>query len=219
MDHYIAVHARAHSVLLLDCRTLTHRLIPLPERHSDRGVQFDGEAFDRRRASTTGAVPNAEAAVAKLHERNAERQQRCRDAELPQLEEAREGLGDLLFRRARHIVTENSRVIRAPLPHSRQTISRHSDHSWPTPIEACVTITRCSVRELDLLVDAATGRPGVFGARLTGGGFGGCTVNLVHAGSVEAFRCAISTSYESSTGIRPDILISEAADAGGPVDA
>jgi galactokinase len=68
-----------------------------------------------------------------------------------------------------------------------------------------------SCKELDLLVDLAASSPGVYGARMTGGGFGGCTVNLVRTDCATAFKANIGLRYEEATGIAPDIYVCEPA--------
>ncbi len=73
-----------------------------------------------------------------------------------------------------------------------------------------------SCAELDLLVETALDIDGVFGARLTGGGFGGCTINLVRTGAVGSFSEVLAAKYEKSTGIRPTIIIAEAGPGVGP---
>jgi galactokinase len=73
-----------------------------------------------------------------------------------------------------------------------------------------------SCSELDLLVNLAEYEPGVYGARMTGGGFGGCTINLVKKAYVDAFEAAICQGYEKQTGIQPDIYICAAADGVSP---
>jgi galactokinase len=74
-----------------------------------------------------------------------------------------------------------------------------------------------SVPELDALVDIATATPGVIGSRMTGGGFGGCTVNLVRSGSVDAFRATIEREYPRRTGREPRIWEVDAVDGAGPL--
>jgi galactokinase len=69
-----------------------------------------------------------------------------------------------------------------------------------------------SCRELDIMVEVAEGLPGFFGGRMTGGGFGGCTVNLVAANEAHAFRDEIAKRYQRQTGISPDIYICSPAD-------
>jgi galactokinase len=68
-----------------------------------------------------------------------------------------------------------------------------------------------SCKELDLLVDLASSTPGVYGARMTGGGFGGCTVNLLRSGCTAAFQAHIVQAYRDATGIAPDIYVCEPA--------
>jgi galactokinase len=216
MDQYTAVHARAGAALMLDCRALQHRQIPLPPdvrivacnsmiRHSIAGGEYN-----TRRAECA-------AAVLKLKERNPAVTS-LRDVDLPCLEAARETLGDRLFRRARHVVTENARVIVAA-----DALDRHDLSSLGPLLAASHRSLRddyeVSIFELDLLVDAAVESPGVHGSRMTGGGFGGCTINLVDESAVEEFRSRITNRYESATGLKPDIFVSRSADAAGAVDA
>jgi galactokinase len=74
---------------------------------------------------------------------------------------------------------------------------------------------KVSCRELDIMVESAEGLPGFWGGRMTGGGFGGCTVNLVNASDAKAFATKIAESYTQATGIRPDVYICFAADGAG----
>jgi galactokinase len=69
-----------------------------------------------------------------------------------------------------------------------------------------------SCKELDIMVDIASALPGVYGARMTGGGFGGCTVNIVRNESVDAFQTQIAARYENATGRNPAIYITGAAE-------
>ena len=130
-----------------------------------------------------------------------------RDVDLPRVEAARADLGDVLFRRARHVVTENARVLEAAdaleggNPRALGPLMAASHRSLRDDYEV-------SVRELDILVEAASGSPGVYGSRMTGGGFGGCTVNLVHEEAVDEFRSRIAASYEAATGLTPDVYVS-----------
>ena len=74
-----------------------------------------------------------------------------------------------------------------------------------------------SCAELDTMVEAAAQQPGVYGARMTGGGFGGCTINLVRTDAVERVRDAVSSDYKRATGITPQIFVSSAAEGAGEV--
>ena len=74
-----------------------------------------------------------------------------------------------------------------------------------------------SCPELDLMVEIALKLRGVFGARMTGGGFGGCTVNLVSADAVEEFQRTVKREYQAATGLEPDIYLCTAADGAAEV--
>jgi galactokinase len=214
MDHYTALHARVGTALILDCRRLQHRLIPFPAelrivacnsmvRHSIAGGEYN-----RRRIECAEAVATLKKWGSRIDS--------LRDAHLPGLEDARESLGDLLFRRARHVVTENVRVIRAAWALEAHDLAMLADLMAESH-RSLRDDYEVSVRELDLLVEAAAGGPGVHGSRMTGGGFGGCTVNLVHQDAIEAFRAQITARYEAATGVRPETYVSGAAGAAGAV--
>ncbi len=74
-----------------------------------------------------------------------------------------------------------------------------------------------SCKELDLMVDLANQLPGVYGARMTGGGFGGCTVNMVEANAVDEFTAGVASRYKSATGLQPEIYVCTAADGASEV--
>jgi galactokinase len=210
MDQYTAAHARAGHALLLDCRALEHRHVPLPPevrivacnsmvRHSIAGGEYN-----ERRAECAQAV----AVLKRLHPGIAT----LRDADLAQVEAARAELGDVPHRRARHIVTENRRVLSA----AAALEARDLERLGPLMAESHRSLRddfEVSVRELDELVAAASTVPGVIGTRLTGGGFGGCTVNLVHESAIVAFRRVVTERYHAATGLMPDVYVSGPGDA------
>jgi galactokinase len=155
--------------------------------------------------------------VATLRERDP-RVTSLRDVDLATLESAREQLDPLIFRRARHIVTENARVTAAAAALESGNAAKlgslmaESHRSLRDDFEV-------SVRELDVLVAIAQKQKGVIGSRMTGGGFGGCTVNLLQNESVDEFRDSIVASYERETGIRPEVYVIESAGGAERVDA
>jgi galactokinase len=117
----------------------------------------------------------------------------------------------LLFRRARHVVSENARVLDAAA-----ALERHDAERFGQLMNASHDSLRddyeVSSPELDAMVEIARTCDGVFGARMTGGGFGGCTVNLVAAAAADAFRARIVQAYRARTGITPELY------DGTPVD-
>jgi galactokinase len=126
-----------------------------------------------------------------------------------QLESRRTDLPDLIYRRCRHIVSENDRVLR--------TADAMQSGDLKT-VGSCMAESHLSMkndyeiscRELDIMVEIASRRGGVIGSRMTGGGFGGCTINLVHTDSVEQFSKEIQSAYHQATGMTPEIYVSAA---------
>ena len=120
------------------------------------------------------------------------------------------GLDPQVYRRRRHVVTENARVLEA-----REALLGGDLHRLGRLMAESHRSLRddhqVSCRELDVLVDRALGAPGVHGARMTGAGFGGCTVNLVDAGEVSSFCATVAGGYLAATGKDPEILVCEVA--------
>ena len=208
MDQYVACHAEAGFALLLDCRTVAHRLIATPDdvvivacnsmvRHSIAAGEYN-----RRRQECA-------AAVATLASRDRQILS-LRDVTPEFLEDSRANLGDLLYRRVRHVVTENARVEQLATALAERHVSAiaslmaESHRSMRDDYEI-------SCPEIDFLVDRASTLEGVYGARMTGGGFGGCTVNLVHDSAVGDVVERLSTEYRARTGIRLEAYVSDAA--------
>ncbi len=133
-----------------------------------------------------------------------------RDATEAQLMDCRQQMPDNIFRRCRHIITENKRVELAALA---------LEHGDLPAFGALMAEAHRSIRddfevsciELDTLVAIASGIPGCYGARMTGGGFGGCTVNFVEEGQAEQFRETIHAAYRAATGIDADIYLCRAS--------
>lgn len=209
MDQFVSVHGRKDHALLLDCRSLTHRHQPIPEevrlvicntmvRHSVAG----GEYNQRRQECEAGAKFFAERKPGV---------KALRDVSPDDFQQYGESLPEAIRRRCRHVITENARVGQAAEALERQDmrlfgeLMRDSHASLRDDFEV-------SCRELDVMVELAGKIEGVYGARMTGGGFGGCTVNLVEHGEVENFRSKVCEGYERATGHRPEIYVCTAAD-------
>jgi galactokinase len=133
-----------------------------------------------------------------------------RDVTIEQLEEFGRDLPEVVYRRCQHVITENARVLAAGDALERRDLKRfgelmaESHRSLRDDYEV-------SSRELDLMVELARKVEGVYGARMTGGGFGGCTVNLVDTGQVEQFKQSVPKEYRHVTGLRPEIYVCEPA--------
>jgi galactokinase len=139
-----------------------------------------------------------------------------RDVTLHELEQHRARMSEAIYRRCRHVVTENERVhgfVAALQDGDTDALGRlmaDSHRSLRDDYEA-------SCAELDLMVDLARRQPGAIGARMTGGGFGGSTINLVNATDAAQFQRGIGAAYFAATGLRPDIYVCKPAPGAGPV--
>ncbi|MBI1874695.1 MAG: galactokinase [Acidobacteria bacterium] len=214
MDQFVACHARAGTALRLDCRSLEYGLVPVPPyvrlvacNTMVRHRLAEGE-YNRRRAECEASVLRVASITPGMRS--------LRDVDPAWLDAHGHEIPDRLLRRARHVVTENVRVLEAA-----EALGRHdlgavgvlmadSHRSLRDDFEV-------SCPELDLMTDLARAVPGVFGARMTGGGFGGSTVNLVHEDAVDELCRHVATKYERETGRRPDIYATQAGDGAGRV--
>lgn len=209
MDQFVAIHAKRGHALLLDCRALTYQHQPLPEgvalvicdsmvRHALAG----GEYNLRRKECEAGAQFFA---VRKPGVRA------LRDVAMEDFRKFEADLPEPVRRRCRHVIAENARVLEAAEDLKRHNLQRcgelmHASHA------SLRDDFQVSCRELDMLVELACKIKGVYGARMTGGGFGGCTINLVESGEVDSFRAKMAEGYERATGTRPEIYVCSAGD-------
>lgn len=200
MDQFASALGEDGSALFIDCRSLECEAVPLPVGVAIAVVdskvprKLGDTAYNRRREECAEAAQAL--GVASLRDAD--------EAMLPALP------GDLL-KRARHVIAENARVLAAVQAlragdleamgrlMAESHASLRNDFAVSTP-------------ELDLLVDLATRADGVIGARMTGAGFGGCTVNLVRENAVDQFEGAIVNEYEQQTGLRAEVHICRAVD-------
>ncbi|HUS68568.1 MAG TPA: galactokinase [Kofleriaceae bacterium] len=210
MDQFIAGLGRAGHALLIDCRSLESTLVPLAigDRRivlCDSKVKHDlaTSAYNERRAACERAVELLRPALPGIRA--------LRDVTPEELDRHRGLLPPEIARRAAHVVGENARTLAAAgalragdlaevgrlMAESHRSLRDDYEVSGP---------------ELDLLVAVAADTPGVTGARMTGGGFGGCTVNLVEADAIDAFTIAVTSAFEARFGRRPDVFAARAAD-------
>ncbi len=208
MDQFISLFGQAKKALLLDCRSLEFRLLPLPDNvrliicNTMVKHALASSAYNERRAQCEAGVKHLAQFVPNVVA--------LRDVTLAQLEAHADGLEDVVYRRCRHVITENARVLSAGDALEKGDLERfgelmaESHRSLRDDYEV-------SCNELDLMVELAQEVEGVYGARMTGGGFGGCTVNLVADTHVEEFNERVSQEYERTTTLRPEIYICTAA--------
>lgn len=203
MDQFAAVFGRRGHALLVDCRSLEHKLVAVPREVEivvvDSGVKHElaNSEYNVRRTECERAASILGRSLRDISV-----------SEWPELESRLEGP---IRGRARHIVHENQRVLDFVAAAERDDLAQLG-RLMAQSHESLATDYAVSCAELDFLVETAAAVEGVVGARMTGGGFGGCTVNLVRPGAVEALREAVSGAYEARFGRRPAIYVCNSAD-------
>jgi galactokinase len=209
MDQFISCHGAAARALLLDCRSLAFQLAPIDPSvrlvvcNSMVHHEHAGGEYNLRRAECERGVALL---ATKLPGVRA-----LRDVSLTQLAAHAAMLPEVTFRRCRHIVAENDRVLRA----GAALESGQVEEFGRLMNESHVSMRddyEISCRELDVLVELAWRIEGVLGSRMTGGGFGGCTVSMVRVESVERFGASLAAGYAAATGITPEMLICSPGD-------
>jgi galactokinase len=209
MDQFVSCLGKAGHALLLDCSSLEFELIPIPDRirmvicNTMVKHQHAGGEYNRRREECEEGVrilaewyPDIRA---------------LRDLSIDQLVQHSKDLPEKIYQRCRHVVEENKRVrdgarcLRAADLKGFGDLMGESHRSLRDLYEV-------SCRELDIMVEVAEGLTGCYGSRMTGGGFGGSTINLVEATDAQTFTDQISDRYQRATGITPAVYICSAAD-------
>jgi len=205
MDQYISAMGKQGHALLIDCRSRSCQAVPMAG--DDIGVLIidskvkhelsGGEYAERRTQCETAAGALGVLAL--------------RDATMEQLETRQASMDEVVYRRARHVIGENTRTLGAAEALKKShweamgKLMYASHHSLRDDFEV-------STPELDLLVELAAkhGTGGaVLGARMTGGGFGGCTVSLIRASKADGLITSICKAYQEQTGIRPEAFVTQ----------
>jgi galactokinase len=207
MDQFISVMGRENQLLLLDCRSRQTELVPMNDpsvailiintnvKHELTGSEYPTRRKQCEAAAKALGVPS------------------LRDATADALERAKGGMDPVVYRRARHVIGEIERTV-----HAAEGIRASN---WPT-VGQLMYASHYSLRddyevsckELDAVVEIAEGigiKGGVWGCRMTGGGFGGCCVALVKADAVSGITKSISSAYKAKTGIDATIFSSRPA--------
>jgi galactokinase len=214
MDQFIACNGAKNHALLLDCRSLEYRLAPIPPsvslviantmvRHAIAGGEYGVRRAEVEEGTEILRSHRPEILL-------------LRDATTEDLEKWGADMPDNVLRRCRHIITENLRTVAAADALAAGNMKKLGDlmaaahASYRDDFEA-------SCDEADAMVEAAHTLPGLIGARLTGGGFGGCIVNLVNADLAQNFAARLHDQYRSRTGIDAEIYRCHASAAAHPV--
>ncbi len=212
MDQFISALGQADHALLLDCRDLSYRPVPLPpdvkivvcDSHIERSLA--GSAYNQRRSECETAV--------RLFKQWYPAITALRDVTVEQFQAHAADLPEPIGRRARHVITENDRALRGAAALERGDVAafgRLMDESHASLRDDY----EVSIPEMDALVAAARRVPGCYGARLTGAGVGGCTVSLVERSAVERFQHEVTAAYRQATGRETTIYVCRASDGVG----
>jgi galactokinase len=212
MDQFVSCFGKEGHALCLDCRSLDFDLVPVPEKvrfvicNTMVKHQNSSGEYNRRRAECEQGVVILSGFYRGI--------KALRDVTPEQLAAKADVLSPLIYKRCKHIVEENSRVLETVESFRSGDLTRvgrlmHDSH------RSLRDLYEVSCRELDLMVESAQGLPGFYGGRMTGGGFGGCTVNLVDSTQAEVFARQIAERYRQKTGIAPDTFICSPADGAG----
>jgi galactokinase len=214
MDQFVACFGQAGQALMLDCRGLTYELLPAGADAQivvcDTGVRHEhaSSGYNERRA-------DCDAAVRAITAHGVPAVRALRDVSSAILEESKSYLPGRIYRRCRHVITENQRVTKAANALTMHDIITFGGLMYESHVSLRDDY-EVSCRELDLMVDIARRIPGVYGSRMTGGGFGGCTVNLVRIDAVERFITTIKNEYRRQAGVLPEVYVCVAAQGAGP---
>jgi galactokinase len=199
MDQMISAAGVAGHALLIDCRSLETQLVPLPpdtvvvvlDTTTRRGLV--DSAYNERRAQCEAAARFFNVPA-------------LREVSVEQFEAKADALDEMTRRRARHVVTENARTLQAA-----EAMRQGDAVNLGNLMNASHTSLRddfeVSNNELNAMVECAQKQDACYGARMTGAGFGGCAVALVHTEAAEAFVGTMSNCYQAATGLNPSLYI------------
>jgi galactokinase len=202
MDQMVSACGKENNALLIDCRSLETRLVPLPEKAkivildtaTRRGL-VDSE-YNERRAQCEATACYFDIPA-------------LRDLSLEQLEDKLGLFNQTLYNRARHVITANQRVLEA-----EQAMKNGDAAALGELMNASHDSMRddyeISREEMDQMVSIAQEQPGCYGARMTGGGFGGCAIALVAEDLVELFRSEVARRYFDKTGLEAKVYLTHA---------
>jgi galactokinase len=214
MDQFSSAAGIAGHALLIDCREITVSAAPMPSHLSlvvcDTSAprRLGASAYNTRRMECETAVAiiaEREPGVASL-----------RDVTPEMFERNVDRLPEIVARRARHVVEEDVRVLEAVRALAADDLATVGV-LFAASHASLRDLFEVTIPELDALVEIARGVPGVVAARMTGAGFGGCTINLVERGAEEALRAAVMAEYPRRTGLTPKVYVVDAVDGAGPL--
>lgn len=208
MDQFISMLGQENHALLIDCRSLEYQLVPFPESaalvigNTKASRSLAGSAYNQRRQQCEEGVARLQTVLPDI--------KALRDVSTEQLETHKDLLSPVVYRRCRHVVSENERVLQTVAALQRDDLAEvgrlmNASH------ESLRVDYEVSSDALDVMVEAMRNAPGCYGARLTGAGFGGCTVALVEPGAEQGVADMIYEKYPKVTNIWPEVYTTRAS--------
>ncbi len=224
LDQAASGLGKSEKAVLIDCRSLDYRYLPFNDPDISLVVldtsvrrELSSSGYNDRRRECEEAVASLRELII-THEPEGEGQQitSLRDISQEQFDIYKQDLPEVLRKRAGYVIAENTRVLQVADLLETGNIEAIGPILWQGHA-GLRDEYEVSSKELDALVDIAHSVPGVLGGRMMGGGFGGCTINLVHNFAIDALRQAVEQQYPERTGLQPSIEVCHAA--GGPGSA
>mmetsp|Transcript_86148 Transcript_86148/g.243344 ORF Transcript_86148/g.243344 Transcript_86148/m.243344 type:complete len:307 (-) Transcript_86148:102-1022(-) len=216
MDQFISAMGQDGHVLKIDCRSQVGSPVPMNANEVVVLIANSKVKHELSGSEYPDRVAQCKAATEVLAESFPEVKE-LRDATMEMLESVKEGLDEVAYRRAMHVISENTRVegaevaLKAGQFEELGKLMVASHNSLRDDFEV-------STPELDTLVELAVGFEGVMGSRMTGGGFGGCTVTVVKKAQADALAAHIKKGYKEATGVECDIFVTRPGPGAGPLE-
>jgi galactokinase len=211
MDQFASALAKAEAALLIDCRTLATKAVPLPLAKHGAALVITNTGVTRGLVESEYNTrrEQCEESTKRLGKLLGRKLDSLRDVTVPELEQCQSRMPEEVSRRCRHVVKENERVLEAVNALQKTDLAR---------LGALMNESHASLRddyevscsELDYLVDLTQKHPGTYGTRMTGAGFGGCTVTIMEEAALDDYRSSIVPKYERETGRKAEIYLCKA---------
>lgn len=207
MDQFVSCMGKARHAFFLDCRSLEYKYVPIPAGIQlvvcNTMVKHDhaAGAYNQRRAECEEGVRYFAKTNSAVHA--------LRDVSVDMLEQHKMDLPPVIAKRCTHVIRENQRTLDAARALASGELASVGELMRQSH-DSLRDLYEVSCSELDAMVDAAQGLPGFIGGRMTGGGFGGCTINLVREENAKNFAAEVSARYRKLTGIEPQTYLCSA---------
>jgi len=201
MDQFISALGEEDAALLIDCRDLTYRAVPLNLAAKSCAIVITNTGVQRGLVDSQYNARRSECGIGvqKLSQLTGRHLNSLRDIELEEFEKLSRQLEPAVARRCRHVVSENKRVLDAVAALEAGNLDGFGQ-LMNASHKSLRDDFHVSCAELDTLVELSQSHPGVIGAWMTGGGFGGCTVALVRAGAIESYESLVIPEYQKRSG-------------------